>query len=150
MAETAAEDEDETICQVCFECVPSRKNSLPRFSKPAHGLLATLIAERCPGLSRRGWTEPTNQMLYCDSCNIAVHQGCYGIATVPDGDWFCALCERGLKPVRVLVPLAMLSRCAAASLTSLRLRSWTRNASCARSTAVHCGPCWTSGFMCHA
>jgi hypothetical protein len=147
MAEAAAEDEDETICQVCFECVPCR--AALSFESQHAGPLAALIAVCCPNLLRRGWTEPTNQMLYCDSCNIAVHQGCYGIAAVPDGDWFCAPCERGLKPVRVPVPPSMHSRYAAARLTSLRLRSCTRNASCALSTAAHCGPCWTSGSMCH-
>ena len=45
-AAAPAADDDETICQVCFE----------------------------------GWSEPGNQMLYCDRCDIAVHQGCYGIA----------------------------------------------------------------------
>lgn len=38
-------------------------------------------------------------MLYCDRCNIAVHQGCYGIAAIPDGDWFCAPCDRDVQPV---------------------------------------------------
>lgn len=47
-----------------------------------------------------GWTEPSNQIMFCDACGIAVHQGCYGVSTVPAGDWYCGPCQHGSKPVR--------------------------------------------------
>ena len=34
-----------------------------------------------------------NLLVYCDGCDVAVHQGCYGIFNVPEGDWFCRRCE---------------------------------------------------------
>jgi hypothetical protein len=34
-----------------------------------------------------------NLLVYCDGCDVAVHQGCYGIILVPEGDWFCRRCE---------------------------------------------------------
>ena len=36
-----------------------------------------------------------NQLVYCDGpeCQVAVHQACYGIGTVPAGEWLCRLCE---------------------------------------------------------
>lgn len=34
-----------------------------------------------------------NLLVYCDGCDVAVHQGCYGIISVPEGDWFCRRCE---------------------------------------------------------
>ena len=39
-----------------------------------------------------------NQLVYCDGheCLVAVHQGCYGIITVPEGNWYCKVCEHKL------------------------------------------------------
>ena len=46
------------------------------------------------------YNEPGNDMVFCDSCNICVHQSCYGIAMVPAGDWYCTPCKSGvLSPV---------------------------------------------------
>lgn len=36
-----------------------------------------------------------NPLVYCDGCEVAVHQACYGIIRVPDGNWFCRKCESG-------------------------------------------------------
>ena len=33
-----------------------------------------------------------NQILFCESCNVAIHQACYGIPRVPAGDYFCKAC----------------------------------------------------------
>jgi PHD-finger/PHD-like zinc-binding domain len=40
-----------------------------------------------------GEVTPTNQILFCDTCNVAVHQYCYGIDRVPEGDYFCLACR---------------------------------------------------------
>ncbi|TDH65301.1 hypothetical protein CCR75_008546 [Bremia lactucae] len=36
-------------------------------------------------------------ILFCDGCNVGVHQFCYGILSVPDAEWFCAVCSVALK-----------------------------------------------------
>lgn len=40
-------------------------------------------------------SEDTNEMIFCDVCNVCVHQACYGIATIPEGEWICKPCVSG-------------------------------------------------------
>ncbi len=43
-----------------------------------------------------------NQIVFCEGCNMAVHQSCYGIKNIPDGDWFCDSCVLSCKPTCVI------------------------------------------------
>jgi hypothetical protein len=43
-------------------------------------------------------------MVFCDFCNICVHQACYGITSIPDGSWLCRTCSLGQRPECVLCP----------------------------------------------
>ncbi|XP_072368518.1 protein Jade-1-like [Scyliorhinus torazame] len=48
--------------------------------------------------------EDGNEMVFCDKCNICVHQACYGILKVPLGSWLCRTCALGVQPKCLLCP----------------------------------------------
>ncbi|XP_041696677.2 protein Jade-3-like [Coregonus clupeaformis] len=50
-------------------------------------------------------SEEGNDMVFCDKCNICVHQACYGIVKVPEGNWLCRTCVLGIDPQCQLCPI---------------------------------------------
>jgi hypothetical protein len=40
-----------------------------------------------------GESRDDNPIVFCEQCNMSTHKSCYGIPTVPDGDWYCDYCQ---------------------------------------------------------
>ncbi|KDO26531.1 hypothetical protein SPRG_07933 [Saprolegnia parasitica CBS 223.65] len=109
VSSTCAPTQDAAIVFVP-ECVPDE---------------ALCISEGWCSICNGGDSQKDDLIVFCDRCGIPVHQSCYGIASVPSGDWFCHrcvelkdttipsntmvcyLCQRyggAMKPLRTLSP----------------------------------------------
>ena len=53
-----------------------------------------------------------NAIVICEKCDGAVHQKCYGIDKVPEGDWFCDVCAGIQGSTKVFYFRPFLSFCA--------------------------------------
>lgn len=64
-----------------------------------------------------GEVTPENQILFCEACNVAIHQYCYGIEKVPEGDYYCIACRYFGREEAGLAVARQLERGAALKLT---------------------------------
>lgn len=68
------------------------------------GAMEDALCAVCGG----GDSEEPNEIIFCERCEVAVHQDCYGVDEVPEDDWLCWPCHvaeenekaRGMPPSR--------------------------------------------------
>lgn len=72
---------------------------MDRFEKESYSLTlgqsdlqATVDEDAVCCICMDGDGADSNVILFCDSCNIAVHQECYGVPHIPEGQWLCRHC----------------------------------------------------------
>ena len=85
---------------------PTTFPSLPATPHPHPLDTAALLATRRPPAEDdccvcfNGDSEDTDPILFCDGpgCTAVVHQSCYGVMAIPDGDWLCDSCVIKANP----------------------------------------------------
>jgi origin recognition complex subunit 4 len=72
-----------------FEDLPkTKKTTTPR--KPPKEKQPEIVC----GICSAPHSKPPNQIILCDNCDYAVHQQCYGMTEIPEGDWLCKSCSQ--------------------------------------------------------
>lgn len=72
--------------EVFFEDLPKK----PRGRKRAAPAVDEIVCEICS----KPDSQPPNQIILCDNCDFAVHQECYEVPEIPEGDWLCKSCAQ--------------------------------------------------------
>ena len=97
-----------SVSQEVFEMLMDRLEKESHFeSRTVTGDPYNLIDEDAVcSICSDGECSNSNVILFCDMCNLAVHQECYGVPYIPEGQWLCRKClQSPSKPANcVLCP----------------------------------------------
>ncbi|KAE8612406.1 hypothetical protein XENTR_v10012843 [Xenopus tropicalis] len=81
------------IPQEIFEYLMDRLEKESYFESHNKGDPNSLIDEDAVCcICNDGECQNSNVILFCDMCNLAVHQECYGVPYIPEGQWLCRRC----------------------------------------------------------
>uniref|UniRef100_A0A4W5MEJ5 Protein Jade-1 n=1 Tax=Hucho hucho TaxID=62062 RepID=A0A4W5MEJ5_9TELE len=72
--------------------------AMEEFERCCYDRMRHAMADVVCDVCRSPDSEDNNEMVFCDKCNICVHQVCYGILKVPKGSWLCHTCALGISP----------------------------------------------------
>ncbi|OAA60784.1 Zinc finger, FYVE/PHD-type [Cordyceps fumosorosea ARSEF 2679] len=76
-----------------FDHIP-RSASAKKPGRPKKKLEQQPVDDITCGICAKPHSKPPNEIILCDNCDFAVHQECYGIPEIPEGDWLCKSCTQ--------------------------------------------------------
>lgn len=97
-------NEDDAMCIICGHGDSEvRHSSLPLLGSPRCRESNETWWSLCvahPWLKKQGGghLKVPNEIVCCEKCGMWVHQSCYSIKTIPEGEWLCWPCRDQLDP----------------------------------------------------
>lgn len=76
--------------EMFFEDLPTSKKKTPAPRKTKEKPVDEILC----GICSKAHSKRPNQIILCDNCDYAVHQECYGVPEIPEGDWLCRSCAQ--------------------------------------------------------
>lgn len=73
--------------EVFFDDLPKKTRTPKKAANPAADEIVCAICIKPD-------SQAPNQIILCDMCDFAVHQECYGVPDIPEGDWLCKSCAQ--------------------------------------------------------